>query len=138
MAVVINRTLMDGASTASFEVVSTGGSSEAETIVDVSGLSGASDDGSDRVRVKKVTALVCGNASSGETNVRLIWAGSGDTFLTLPYGVTELDLTCWPTIGSTGDITFASTDNTPFTLRLLVEKTNGFTLSTATLNSLNN
>tara|TARA_Y100000034_G_C6516561_1_gene222146 strand:+ start:65 stop:481 length:417 start_codon:yes stop_codon:yes gene_type:complete len=138
MAVVINRTLMDGASMASFEVVSTGGSSEAETIVDVSGLSGASDDGTDRVRVKQVTALVCGDASSGETNVRLIWAGSGDTFLTLPYGTTDINITCWPTIDSTGDITFASTDNTPFTLRLLVEKTNGFVLSTTKFNSLNN
>ena len=58
MAVVINRTLMEGASTASFEVVSTGGAGEAETIVDVSELSGGTGDGRERVRVKKITAFV--------------------------------------------------------------------------------
>jgi hypothetical protein len=39
-------------------------------------------------------------------------------------------------VGSTGDISFTSTASAPFTLRLLVEKTNGFTLSTANLTSM--
>ncbi|MAG27006.1 hypothetical protein CMI47_15820 [Candidatus Pacearchaeota archaeon] len=139
MAESINRTLSDGASLASFEVVFTGDAGgEADTVVDVSSLAGATGDGTDRVRVRSLKAFVCGDpATPGiATSVNLIWSGSGDTFLTLPTGITDITMSISPTSGATGDITFQSTANTPFTLHLIVDKTNGFTLSTAKLTSL--
>ena len=138
MAITINRTLGDGASVASFEVVATGDAGgDADTVVDVSALSGASGDADERVRVKSVKALVAGiSGSATETRVDLIWAGSGDVFLTLPVGSTDMEIACHPTSGSSGDITFASTADTSFTLQLTVEKTYAFVLSTAKMTSM--
>jgi len=140
MAESINRTLSDGASLASFEVVFTGDAGgEADTVVDASSLDGGAGGGTERVRVRSIKAFVCGDTLTPDgraTSVNLIWAGSGDTFLTLPTGITDITMSISPTAGSTGDITFASTANTPFTLHLVVDKTNGFALSTAKLTSL--
>ena len=139
MAITINRTLRDGASTAAFEVVATGDAlGDTDTIIDVSALSGASGDADERVRVKRIKAFVAGVENTAaapdvETRVDLIWAGSGDVFMTLPVGSTDMQILCSPTAGSTGDITFQSTANTSFTLHLFVEKTYGFFLSTAKL-----
>ncbi len=139
MAESINRTLSDGASLASFEVVFTGDAAgEADTVVDASSLDGGAGGGTERVRVRSIKALVCGDPGTPgvATSVNLIWAGSGDTFLTLPTGVTDITMYFSPTAGATGDITFTSTPNTPFTLHLIVDKTNGFALSTSKLTSL--
>ena len=136
MAESINRTLSDGASLAAFEVVFTGDpGGEADTVVDASSLDGGAGGGTERVRVRSIKALVCGDPST-PASVNLIWAGSGDTFLTLPPGVTDITMSISPTAGATGDITFTSTANTPFTLHLIVDKTNGFALSTSKLTSL--
>lgn len=139
MAESINRTLSDGASLASFEVVFTGDAAgEADTVVDASSLAGGAGSGTERVRVRSLKAFVCGDPGTPgiATSVNLIWAGSGDTFLTLPTGHTDITMYFSPTAGSTGDITFVSTANTPFTIHLMVDKTNGFALSTAKLTSL--
>jgi hypothetical protein len=136
MAESINRVCADGESTACIEVVFTGDASgETDTIVDVSALSGGAGGGTERVRVKSVKALVVGDPTAG-ANVQLSWAGSGDVFAFLPTGVTDIDLSCSPTAGSTGDIIFTSTASTPFTLRLTVQKTRGFALSTSKITSL--
>ena len=131
MALVTNRTISDSASTASFEVVSDGGA-EADTIVDVSSLVGAAGDGTERVRVTSVTALVATTtaAPANGVNVTLSWAGSDD-FLTLPEGVTAIRIVCNPKDDANGDITLSSPVNTVFTLYLTVEKIRGYPLSTA-------
>jgi hypothetical protein len=133
MAILINRTLNEGASTAAFEVVATAGG-DADTVVDVSALSGAAGSGRERVRVKAIRALVCGDTSAGEVSLDLAWA-DGPVFLTIPHGVTDMSISCSPPEGCSGDITFAS-NGARFTLRLMVEKTNGFPLSTSNITSL--
>lgn len=135
MAITINRTMSDGGQTASFEVVSTGDSpAESGTVVDISTLSGGLGDGSERVRVTRVESFVCGDGSTAGTSLSLSWGGD-DVFLTLPEGVFSQNITFWPTAmtdaADAGDINFQATVNTPFTLRLYVEKAEGFPLSVA-------
>ena len=132
MAIVTNRTTSDSASTASFEVVATGVLivGESDTVVDVSSLIGAAGDGTERVRVTHVTALVASSRNTAAPRVVLSWDGSDD-FLTLPEGTTSLKLACNPKDDATGDISFTSPVNTPFTLFLTVEKIRGYPLSIA-------
>ena len=135
MAITINRTMRDGAQTASFEVVSTGDNpADAGTIVDISTLSGGLGDGSERVRITRVEAFVCGDGTTAGTSLSLSWGGD-DVFLTLPEGVFSQNITFWPTAmadaADAGDIIFTATINTPFTLRLYVEKAEGFPNSVA-------
>jgi len=137
MAVTINRTVADGAQTAVFEVVSTGTAvtGESGTALDTSSLSGAGGDGRERVRVVWVQALVCGDGS----NVTLEWqtGGTNVAFLTIPEGSTEMGIRCNPAgSGLTGDIAFTSTPDTPFTLRIKVEKIQSFPGSMARTSSL--
>ena len=137
MAVTINRTIADGAQTATFEVVSTGttGLAESGTVLDVSSLSGGGGDGRERVRVVWIQALVCGDG----TNVKLEWETSGTNiaFLTIPEGSIDMKIRCNPAGQNlTGDITFTSSADTPFTLHVKVEKIQSFGGSMARTSSL--
>jgi hypothetical protein len=132
MALSINRTLRDGASTASFEVVNDGvGVADAATIIDVSSLSGTGGTNNTSVIIKRVIATVA-NQDDGVTSsfVTLSW-GDGTEFLHLPVGVTDLDLSFSPisTADDDGDVTLATTASTLFTLRIYVVKSTGFPLS---------
>lgn len=135
MAITINRTMSDGGQTASFEVVGTGAAAgESGTVVDVSVLSGGLGDDSERVRVTRVEAFVCGDGATAGTSLSLSWGGDG-VFLTLPEGVFMGNITFFPTsfadAAAAGDINFSTTNDTPFTLRLYVEKAEGYPLSVA-------
>lgn len=136
MAITINRTISDGAQAATFELVSTGDAGgETGVALNVSSLSGGGADGRERVRVTRVQALVCGDS----TNVTLEWEGSvsNTAFLTLPEGATEMRIACDPDGSSlTGNITFTSTIDTPFTLRVMVEKIQSFSGSMAKVSRL--
>jgi hypothetical protein len=130
MAILINRTIRDAATMATFEVVTSAGA-DADTVVDASALEGADGSGREKVRLHSVTALVCGDDSSADISVTLAWAG-GTTFMTLPKGFTQLTMLCDPPRGTNGDITFTSSSGaTHFTMRLVIEKITGFPLSTA-------
>ena len=127
MAITINRTLGDGAQTASFEIVSDGDAGgESGTAIDVSTLSGGRGDNTERVRITRIEALVCGDS----TNLSLSWDGD-DVFFTIPEGSFCENIVCIPTEDATGDVLFEATADTPFTLRLYVEKAEGYTLSMA-------
>ena len=134
MAIIINRTITDDASLATFEVVDDGGGNTGLVVVDASSLSGTSGLGTELLRVINVTALVCDQSDAGGM-VELLWddGASGELFLTLPRGVTQLNnLGFSPTvINSTGDILLNSDGNLAFTLRFSVEKIYGFPLSMA-------
>jgi len=134
MALITNRTISDSASTASFEIVNNGQAPpEAnEVIVDVSSLIGAAGDGTERVRVTHVTALVAKTVASPPSGicVTLSWDGSDD-FLTLPEGTTSLKLACNPKDDATGDILISAPRSNLYTLFLTVEKIRGYPLSTA-------
>jgi hypothetical protein len=129
MALSINRTLRDGSSTASFEVVNNSGE-EAATIIDVSGLSGTGGTNDPSVIIKRVVATVASTNMEAASSVTLSW-GDGTEFLHLPLGVTDLNISFSPIsiANDDADVTLAATANTLFTLRLYVIKSTGYPLS---------
>jgi len=132
MALSINRTLRDGASTASFEVVNDGlGVADAATIIDVSGLSGTGGTNNTSVIIKRVVATVANNDDGATSSfVTLSW-GDDIEFLHLPVGVTDLGVSFSPisTEDDDGDVKLAATASTLFTLRIYVVKSTGYPLS---------
>jgi hypothetical protein len=133
MALEINRTLADDASMATFEVVATDGIGETDTlIVDVSSLSGAAGDGTERVMISNIEAFISTTGGGGgpQPGAILSWDGGND-FLTLPSGVTTSSLCFRPSGGASGDILLTSPAAVVFTLRLTVKKIQGFALSMA-------
>jgi len=129
----INRLLADGAQTATVEFVSTGTiGGESGDILDTTTLSGSSDtDSVHNVRISKIIASVSGE----EEGVNLIWSGSEDVFMTLGRGVSTVEINCEVTSGFTGTIRYDAPGNTPFTLRLYLEKLTGFPKSMAKINT---
>ena len=131
MALSINRALSDSASTACFEVANNAGG-EAETIIDVSELSGAGTLSNQSVIIKRVVATVT-NTDAGATSsfVTLSW-GDGTNFLHLGSGKTDLDIT-FRTPNAAGDndadVTVTSEANVFYTLRIYAKKMIGFPLS---------
>jgi len=127
MALSINRALSDSASTACFEVANNAGG-EAETIIDVSELSGAGTLSNQSVIIKRVVATVT-NTDAGATSsfVTLSW-GDDVQFLHLPVGVTDLNIPFKPlsTADPDGNVQLSAENNTLFTLRLYVVKSTGY------------
>ena len=133
MAVSINRVIADGAQNATIEFVSTGtGGGEGGTIIDVSTLSGANGSGNEKVRVTRAQVIVAGE----EMGVSLIWGGAGAVFLTMPPGSYDIPIVCDPVSGTNTLIGYSCVGNSPFTLRLFLEKLNGFPGSMAKFNRI--
>ncbi len=127
MAIDINRTISDGGTTASFELVTTGGG-DSGTLVNVSALAGAYGNSTERVMVKHITAFVCPTSADGGC-VTLSWSGSSSVaFLTIPPGFTSTSIVCDPRgLGiDEGNIDFEVSDDTSCTLRVTVERIAGY------------
>ena len=130
MALVINRTLRDGDSTASFEVVNDSGG-EAGTIIDVSALSGAGTLDNHQIIITRVVATVARGVLGGGHFVTLSWGGVVP-FLHIPVGVTDIDIpfrTPNAAGGGAADVTLVASANTLFSLRIFTNKMIGYPLS---------
>jgi len=133
MAVTINRIISDGNQTATIEFVSSGTmGGEGGTIIDLSTLSQADGSGTESARVIRAQMIVAGE----ETGVSLIWGGAGVVFLTMPPGSYDIPIVCNPVNGTNTLIGYSCVGNSPFTLRLYLEKLNGFPGSMAKFNRL--
>lgn len=129
MALVRNRTLSDGGSTACFEVVGTGAEGPTPVVV-AANLSGAGSDDNQGVIVKRVVATVASTAVGGGGLVTLSW-GDGTDFLHLPPGFTDIDIPFehHTAGGGDGDVDITASADTSFTVRIFVNKVTGFPLS---------
>ena len=133
MAVSINRIISDGNQTATIEFVSTGTlGGEGGTIIDLSTLRDADGSGNESARVIRAQVIVAGE----EMGVSLIWGGAGSAFLTMPVGSYDIPIICDPVSGANTLIGYSCVGNNPFTLRLYLEKLNGFPGSMAKFNRL--
>jgi hypothetical protein len=133
MAVTINRVIADGSQTATIELVSTGTlGGEGGTVIDLSTLSGGAGSGTERARVTRAQVIVSGE----EMGVSLIWGGAGVVFLTMPPGSYDIRIPCDPVNGVNTLIGYSCVGNSPFTLRLYLEKLTGFPGSMAKINTI--
>jgi hypothetical protein len=134
MAISINRSLADGAQTATIEFVTTGDPAGETGVILVAGdLNGADGSGDERVRVIGLVVSVA-NTSGGTSDaasLALSWGGSGDVFCTLDRGISQLKIPFEPTSGFDGNINYALTGNAAATIRLYLEKLHGFPSSRA-------
>jgi hypothetical protein len=131
MAIVINRTLQEGASTICFEVTNDSGGEGPVTIADVATLNGAGPLDNQSLHITRVVATVAAGALAANS-VTLSW-GDGSEFLHLPSGTTDLNIPFRPvtTGGGDGNIILSAAANTLFTLRIYAKKAVGYTLSMA-------
>ena len=131
MALVINRTLKEGASTACFEVVNDGAGEAATSIIDVAALSGAGTLNNHEILITRIVASVASDDNMTPALVTLSW-GDGTDFLHLGAGTSDLDIS-FRTPNDAGDndadVTVTSAENVLFTLRIFVKKMIGFPLS---------
>jgi len=131
MALVINRTLKEGASTACFEVVNDGAGEADLTIIDVEGLSGAGSLNNHEILITRVVASVVSDTVGTPALVTLSW-GDGTEFLHLGAGATDLDIG-FQTPNAAGDndadVTVTAAANVFFTLRIFAKKMIGYPLS---------
>ena len=131
MALVINRTLKEGASTACFEVVNDGAGEADLTIIDVASLSGAGNLNNHEVLITRIVASVATADMADPPLVTLSW-GDGTEFLHLGAGATDLDIG-FQTPNAAGDndadVTVTAAANVFFTLRIFTKKMIGFPLS---------
>jgi hypothetical protein len=130
MAIVINRALRDGASTACFEVTNDSGGEEDITVIDTSALGGAGDNDNQAVIIQRVVATVAQAGNVGPNFVTLSW-GNGTQFLHLPLGVTDINIpfTTPDAGGGNADVLVTASADTLFTLRIFVNKMTGYPLS---------
>jgi hypothetical protein len=130
MAIVINRVLRDGASTASFEITNSLGG-ESVTVVDTASLKGAGDLDNHEILVTRVVGTVAAGAAGGANVVTLSW-GDGTQFLHLPLGTSDINIP-FQTPNAAGsnnaDVVVTASDDTLFTLRISVKKMIGYPLS---------
>jgi len=131
MALVINRTFKQGASTACFEVVNDGNGEAAVTIINVADLTGSAGLNNEEVLITRVVASVATSDMATPALVTLSW-GDGTNFLHLGSGKTDLDIT-FRTPNAAGDndadVTVTSEANVFYTLRIYAKKMIGFPLS---------
>ena len=131
MALVINRTLKEGASTACFEVVNDGAGEADLTIIDVANLSGTAGLNNEEVLITRIVASVATNDTGTPALVTLSW-GDGTEFLHLGPGETDLDIG-FRTPNDAGDndadVTVTAAANVLFTLRIFTNKMIGYTKS---------
>lgn len=133
MAESINRVIADGSQTATIELVSTGTlGGENGTVIDLSTLLGGAGSGTERARVTRAQVIVAGE----EFGVSLFWGGAGAVFLTMPPGSYDIPIFCDPVSGTNTLIGYSCVGNSPFTLRLYLEKLTGFPGSMAKLNRI--
>ena len=131
MAATINRVLADGSQFATIEFVSSGNAAgESGTIIDIGTLIGANGSGNERVRIKEITASVASLNINGGI-LSLFWGGSSDLFATFGVGVSETRIAFEPTSGFNGDIDYALSIDTAATIRIKLEKLQGFPDTTA-------
>jgi hypothetical protein len=130
MAIVINRVLRDGASTACFEVTNDSGGEE-ETVIDTASLSGAGDLNNHEIIITRVVGTVAAGAAVDFNHVTLSW-GDGTEFLHLPLGTSDIDIP-FQTPNDAGnndaDVVVTASAGTLFTLRIFVKKMIGYPLS---------
>ena len=129
MAIVINKTVSDAASTACFEISNNDGS-ESVTI-EASDLKGAHEDLDQSVMVTRVFATVASTDDSA-SYLTLAW-GNGQEFMYVPEGVSDINMN-YETMDyadSDGDIIVSATANTVFSLKIFIKKVVGYPLSMA-------
>ena len=129
MAIVINKTVSDAASTACFEISNDDGGESVS--IDASSLSGAHEDLKQSIMVTRVFGTVV-PTGAGAGYVTLAW-GNGQEFLYLPQGVHDIDM-CYETADyadGDGDIVVTAEADTRFSLKIFVKKVIGFPLSMA-------
>ena len=129
MAIAINRTISDAASTASFEVVNDAGG-ESVTVIDTANLAGAGGDDQESVMITRVFASVATTDIANAAFVTLSW-GDGTEFLHLGPGVSDINIAFEHNNAGTPnmDVVVDCGTTTLFTLRLFVKKVTGFPLS---------
>lgn len=131
MALVINRTLKEGASTACFEVVNDGAGEASTSIIDVAALSGAGSLDNHEVLITRVIASVATSDATVSPLVTLSW-GDGTEFLHLGSGETDLNIsfqTPNDAGGGDADVTVTAAADVFFTLRIFTSKMIGYPLS---------
>jgi len=137
MAVSINRLLTDGPQVTTIEfVLTTDSGAQSGTIVEADTLAGSRGLGTERFRIKRLTAVVSDTAGSG-AELNLAWGnGSGDeVFCTLGVGQTDLNIPFEPTNGFNGELNYSLTAESAATVRITLHKLHGYSDSQAQFNT---
>lgn len=137
MAVSINRLLADGPQATTIEfVLTTNVGAQSGTIVEADTLAGSRGLGTERFRIKRLTAVVSDTNGEG-AELNLAWGtGSGDeVFCTLGVGQTDLNIPFEPTSGFNGDLNYSLTADSAATLRITLHKLHGYSDSQAQFNT---
>ena len=138
MAVSINRLLTDGPQTTTIEFVLTTDATgpQTGTIVDASTLAGSRGLGTERFRIKRLTAVVSDTDGQG-AELNLAWGNdtADEVFCTLGVGQTDLNIPFEPTNGFNGDLNYSLTINSAATIRITLHKLHGYSDSQAQFNT---
>lgn len=137
MAVSINRLLTDGPQATTIEfVLTTNVGAQSGTIVEADTLAGSRGLGTERFRIKRLTAVVSDtNGEGAELNLAWGTASGDEVFCTLGVGQTDLNIPFEPTSGFNGELNYSLTTDSAATLRITLHKLHGYSDSQAQFNT---